>query len=949
MLRSVTDRYLPPDHAAFLAAEPPTGRVIVIAPTRAACETIELAIGLRIPTFLEEHHGEEVRRLAREGKGFGIVAGTGTGKTLGIRLMAEEILRTTELKVGVVNREREATPETPSWNVVVVTTGIARRWFQDGDILPTDTLVVDEIHQTSAELELCLALGKRVGCRFIWLSATVDPTFYATYLRSDAVIQSYAFDEDKKADVKVVNKDALEFLDDRFLQQVVRQRRGVAVFLPTRAGVQQAAQHVRASSPRINAAYYHGGEPIRIIRPFLEGTEEKPYVLAMTAAGQSAINVRGLDTVVIDDRRFTNIIERGRNVLTQLHLGANEILQMAGRVHGRVEGGRVFILSDRDIVFSELRPTAPEFQLAGDSERVAMTCADLGVRADELDLPVSLDRVAYRRALALLEERGVVEHGRLTHYGKLVEAMPVDRPWAELLVHGDDELLPYLAVMSAIESLHRMTREERDLEGLVVPGSDHLTSYNVYAEAFERHGRIGEVYGLPRHIFDEGIDEWAERRGVLVKSIEDAALGMASIYRSVDVPLPATLPYARDRAHRRFADLLARYMPFDLVIDEETADGQEARVSKTSVCGSWGAIAGTLRYFADRFGVPRASIEGTQIPMDLVRKYAQRGEAELVYDAYRKQAPLSLRRVVRYFGFELEREVEALDVFPPELASRARRALAEALARAEARHPAVPRHRPAIEEVREIWRRSGGVTPRLGFGELAALYERALDGVGSIDEFRRAPLELDLASLVSEADRERYGALPDAVLVRDREVEIDYDVEETGGRTTGVARLRLPEKLARTLAESELPSLDRPLRFVVPRGQRGSVRAATLDELQELLDRPWTPDEVARDEQEGRGRGRGRERGSDADRGRRDGRAGRPGRGESRGSARGERGSGGRGGRGAARSGDGGRSDGARGEGARPDARGGRSRDAEPPSGRGSSRRAGGGRKRGRR
>jgi hypothetical protein len=886
MLRSVTDRYLPPDHAAFLAAEPPTGRVIVIAPTRAACETIELAIGLHIPTFLEERHGDEVRRLAREGKGFGIVAGTGTGKTLGIRLMAEEILRTTTLRVGVVNREREATPETPTWNVVVVTTGIARRWFQDGDILPTDTLVVDEIHQTSAELELCLALGKRVGCRFIWLSATVDPTFYARYLSSDSVIESYAFDEDKKADVKVVNKDAPEFLDDRFLQQVVRQRRGVAVFLPTRAGVQQAAEHVRASSPRINAAYYHGGEPIRIIRPFLEGTEEKPYVLAMTAAGQSAINVRGLDTVVIDDRRFTNIIERGKNVLTQLHLGANEILQMAGRVHGRVEGGRVFILSDRDIVFSELRPTAPEFQLAGDSERVAMTCADLGVRADELDLPVPLDRVAYRRALALLEERGLVEHGRLTPYGKLVEAMPVDRPWAELLVHGDDELLPYLAVMSAIESLHRMTREERDLEGLVVPGSDHLTSYNVYAEAFELHGRVGEVYGLPRHLFDEGIDEWAERRGVLVKSIEDAALGMASIYRSVDVPLPAKLPYARDRAHRRFSDLLARYMPFDLVIDEETADGQEARVSKTSVCGSWGAIAGTLRYFADRFGVPRASVEGTQIPMDLVRKYAQRGEAELVHDAYRKQAPLSLRRVVRYYGFELEREVEALDVFPPELEPQARRVLAEALARGEARHPAVPRHRPAIEEVREIWRRSGGVTPRLGLAELADRYEAALAGVRSIEEFRRAPLDIDLGSLVSERDRARYGALPDETLVRDREVEIDYDVEERDGRPFGVARLRLPEKLARTLTEGELPTLDRPLRFVVPRGQRGSVRAATLDELQELLERPWTPDEVAREERRGGERG-GRRGGRDGREGRggRDGRGGRGGRGEG---ARGE-------------------------------------------------------------
>src|SRR5207248_19310 len=221
-----------------------------------------------------------------------------------------------DLRAGVVNREREATPDTPTWNVIIVTTGIARRWFEEGDILKTDTLVVDEIHQTSAELELCLALGKRTGCRFVWLSATVDPTFYRAYLTS--------------------------------------------------------------------------ADAVRILRPCVEGGERKSYFLSMTAAGQSALDVRGLDTVVIGDKRFFNVIDRGRNVLTQEHLGANEILQMAGRVHGRVEGGRVFILSDRDIEFSSLEPTDPEFQLAGDSERVAMTCAALGVRADELDLPIPL-------------------------------------------------------------------------------------------------------------------------------------------------------------------------------------------------------------------------------------------------------------------------------------------------------------------------------------------------------------------------------------------------------------------------------------------------------------------------------------------------------------------------------------------------------------------------------
>ena len=526
MPRQPVDRSLPPDHAAFVAAEPPTGRVIVIAPTRAACETIELALGLHLDTYLEQHHGARLRELAGSGQGFGIIAGTGTGKTLAVRPIAETILRTDTLRVGVVNREREATPETPTWNVIIVTTGIARRWFQDGDILPHDTLIVDEIHQTSAELELCLALGKRVGCRFIWLSATVDPSFYANYLDSAEVLEVVSFDPAKAAKVKVVMEKPLQFLGDRTLQRFFKERRGVAMFLPTRAGVEQAAQTVRERAPRINSAYYHGGEPIRILRPFLEGEEQKPYFLAMTAAGQSALNVRGLDTVIIDDVRFTNVIERGRNVLTKLHLGANEILQMAGRVHGRVEGGRVFILTDRDIDFATLQPTPPEFQLAGDSERVALTCADLGVRADELDLPVPLDRTAYRRALAKLERRGIVEHGRLTQYGRSVEALPVDRAWAELIVNAEDDLLPFLAVMSSIDSLHRMTRDERDLDGLLVPGSDHLTAYNLYAEAYRECGYVGEVYGLPRHLFEsEAIEAWAERRGVLVKAVEDARAG----------------------------------------------------------------------------------------------------------------------------------------------------------------------------------------------------------------------------------------------------------------------------------------------------------------------------------------------------------------------------------------------------------------------------------------
>lgn len=301
---------------------------------------------------------------------------------------------------------------------------------------------------------------------------------------------------------------------------------------------------------------------------------------------------------------------------------------------------------------------------------------------------------------------------------------------------------------------------------------------------------------------------------------------------------------ARDHIYRKFTELLAQYMPFDLVIDEQTADGTEARVSKTSVCGSWGPIAGDLRYFADRSGTPRAAIEGTQVPIELIRRYATRSRSELIYDPRRKHGPLVLKRKLEYFGFELESEVETVDDFPPDLAREARHILAEALARGEARHFAVKKNQDVIQEIREAYKRSGGETKRLGLPELTSVYEEQLGDVNSMDDFKSARVSVDREGFVPRETREKLERLPSYVTVRDRDVEIDYDVEDRDGQLRGVARLRLPEKIARTLTEAEIPQLDRPVRFVVLRGQRGAVRADDLGDLQERLAQPWSPDEV---------------------------------------------------------------------------------------------------------
>ena len=119
--------------------------------------------------------------------------------------------------------------------------------------------------------------------------------------------------------------------------------------------------------------------------------------------------------------------------------------------------------------------------------------------------------------------------------------------------------MPYVSIMASIESLHRMTREERDLRGLLVPGSDHLTAYNLYADAYAAHGYRGRgVRAASAISLRKGSRSGREERGALVKTVEDAALGMASIYRSLELDLPDKLPIAGEARRARSSRICSR-------------------------------------------------------------------------------------------------------------------------------------------------------------------------------------------------------------------------------------------------------------------------------------------------------------------------------------------------------------------------------------------------------
>ena len=133
--------------------------------------------------------------------------------------------------------------------------------------------------------------------------------------------------------------------------------------------------------------------------------------------------------------------------------------------------------------------------------------------------------------------------------------------------------------------------------------------------------------------------KWAEERGVLVKSIEDAALAMACVLRSVESA--AARRKCRSPTRRSSAVspiLLAQFMPFDLVIDETDCRRPSSARFEDERVRQIGAPSPVRCAISPIATACRARpSKARKFRIERLRRYAKRAHAELIYDAQRAQ------------------------------------------------------------------------------------------------------------------------------------------------------------------------------------------------------------------------------------------------------------------------------------------------------------------------
>ncbi len=667
---------------------------------RSHCQTVRTIFeNGSIPTYLRENFGSQLDEMAGLDKTFGIVAGTGVGKTVFIRDICK-LQFGDNFKFDVVTKEEEATDYTWTCDVLIVTTGIAMNYLKAGYIDKRDVIIIDEIHQTSDHLELTMALARHLNVKVNWMSATIDPVVYKEYFNTDILLHCENKDPDKLAQVTkykfssgrgwvqpctiATGKDWIEYyLDDLGnLRCIQDEGHGVVVFLPTRAACEKYAKQY--ASEHLHVDFYHGGESATKLLAYLRGQVEKPFIVFMTAAGSSSLNVRGLDWVVIQDEMYTEVVNEytGVKALQKMTLGNNELLQMAGRVDGRVKDGTVAILTEREINYGSLSPVNPNFVLAGDLEQVALTCARMRIDLNDLDPIGKIDHYMYQNVWNRLVERGLItKSNELTEYGEEVGRYPVPRIWGEYLAKSPDELLAYIIVCASCPTLHNMLNRDGKykIDEFKVEGNDFLTKYNLvqyvidnFAYVWRDNGDGSEEFRLYKEFFD-----WAKERGIYAKTIKEILISIVAICRPLGIKPHKIIhdhPLVTDEVVKCFKRFLLEVDALEIISQNMQLRGHRyAQPAKNSLCQAKlnSAYYGTISTFRNHRGQEMINFEGVALKFEDIESYLDKEhrrflKVELTPDAN------SVAVYYEYSGFSLPSLIthaELHDELPGELAT----------------------------------------------------------------------------------------------------------------------------------------------------------------------------------------------------------------------------------------------------------------------------------------
>ncbi len=464
-------------------------------------------------------------------------------RRIAARSVAERIAEElgTELGESVGYQVRFTDRTSKQSRVKVMTDGILLAELQhDRSLARYDTLIIDEAHERSLNIDFLLGylkrlLPKRPDLKLVITSATIDPQRFAAHFadargRPAPIIEvsgrtypvevryrpllEESFDDD---DGEPVQRDQTEAIEDAVTELLADTAGDILVFLPgereirdTADVLKRKAQGSRPGAPdafdivplfsRLSAAEQH--------RVFERHTRRR--VVLATNVAETSLTVPGISAVI--DTGLARISRWSSRTKVQRlpiePISQASAQQRSGRC-GRVEAGIAVRLYGEEDFLARPEFTEPEI-LRTSLASVILQMTSLGLGQVErfpfVDPP---DARAVRAGVQLLEELGALDataptrsggKHRLTAVGRKLARLPIDPRMARMILESDRlgclrEVLVITAALSIQDPRERPVEQQARADQLHArfrdPRSDFIAWLNLWRHLKERQQEMG--------------------------------------------------------------------------------------------------------------------------------------------------------------------------------------------------------------------------------------------------------------------------------------------------------------------------------------------------------------------------------------------------------------------------------------------------------------------------
>ncbi|MEO1575021.1 MAG: ATP-dependent RNA helicase HrpA, partial [Pseudomonadota bacterium] len=424
-------------------------------------------------------------------------------RRLAARAVAERVAEETGTRLGegVGYQVRFADEVGPDSRVVVMTDGILLQQLKrDPNLLRYDTLILDEAHERSLNIDFLLGVIKRLlkrrpELRLIVTSATIDPGRFSRYFDDAPVIEvggrsypiemRYAGDDGQPLPQRVT----------RAVQSLLGDggEGDMLVFLPGERDIREADRALRGAglSRQLDVLpLYARLSTARQLKVFQPGPKRR--VVLSTNVAETSLTVPRIRFVIDSGLarigRYSHRSKMQRLPIEPVAVAGLD--QRAGRC-GRLGPGICVRLFDADDL--EQRPAfeAPQIQrsnLAG----VILQMAHLGLgRIEDFDFMDPPEDSLVRDGYTLLRELGALdEDDGITSVGRGMAGLPLEPRLSRALLAAQrfNCLTEALVVVSALAVADPLERRDAEPAAFVDKRSDWSTRLNLWRALAEQGG-----------------------------------------------------------------------------------------------------------------------------------------------------------------------------------------------------------------------------------------------------------------------------------------------------------------------------------------------------------------------------------------------------------------------------------------------------------------------------